>query len=133
MRITFTRVLLVTISWAVIARFGEDCALAAEHTVSIRDDFFSPKNLTVPPGDTVTWVHQGADAHTTTSSSNLWNSGPMHNGDSFSVTFSNLGSFPYFCQVHGQSMSGTITVSEGPPPARDLFFVNLSGKVRTTN
>src|SRR5881394_3305132 len=101
-----TLILFVTLSCAVLARFGETGARAAEHTVAIRDDFFSPKNLTIPPGDTVKWVHQGAGTHTTTSSSGLWNSGLMHNGDSFSVTFSNLGNFPYFCQVHGASMAG---------------------------
>jgi len=133
MKTTFSQLLLVTISCAVISQFGRTGALAAEHTVAIRDDFFSPKNLTIPPGDAVKWVHQGSATHTTTSSSGLWNSGLMHNGDTFSVTFSNLGNFPYFCQVHGQSMSGKITVADTPPPTPDVFLVTLSGTLRTTN
>jgi plastocyanin len=28
----------------------------------------------------------------------------------FSNTFNTAGSFPYHCQVHGTSMSGTVTV-----------------------
>jgi len=133
MKITFKRILLITISCTVMARLGGTGAQAAEHTVAIRDNFFSPKNLTIPPGDTVKWVHQGAGTHTTTSSSGLWNSGLMQHGDDFSVTFSNLGNFPYICQVHGASMSGKITVADTPPPLPDVFLVTLSGTLRTTN
>jgi len=132
MKLTFTRILLVSIASAAFASLVQNTAFAADRTVSIRDDFFSPRNLTIQPGDTVTWVHQGADNHTTTSSTGIWNSGVLHNGESFSFTFTNLGNFPYFCQVHGQSMSGSVAVSD-TPPIRDLFLVNLTGKSKTTN
>jgi len=36
-------------------------------TVMMQDNYFSPANITVPAGTTVTWVHSGNNPHTTTS------------------------------------------------------------------
>ena len=44
-------------------------ASAAEHTVQVITDYknlqmqFSPRNLTIQPGDTVTWINQSAEEH----------------------------------------------------------------------
>jgi plastocyanin len=88
-------------------------SVGAESVVQIHDNFFSPKQLRIAPNDSVRWVNPG---------------------DAFSVTFSNLGSFPYFCQIHGQAMSGTVivTTNSGAAPS-NLFLVNISGSVRSTN
>jgi plastocyanin len=132
MKFNFTQLLAATSCLVLGAAIG-NVAMAAEHTVAIRDNFFSPRNVTVAPGDSVKWVHQGAAPHTSTSTTGLWDSGVINNGQSFSFTFTNLGSFNYFCTVHGQAMSGKVIVSEAAPPVRDLFLVNLNGKVKTTN
>jgi plastocyanin len=81
---------------------------------------FEPANLTIAEGDTVTWVHRGTGApHTTTSgvkgapnAGQLWDSGRLTSG-TFSRTFTEEGTYPYFCAVglHAESgMVGTITV-----------------------
>jgi plastocyanin len=112
---------------------GVGRALAVDRAVQIHDDFYTPKKLRIAPGDTVQWTNSGNSPHTTTSSTGLWNSGTLNPGDFFSLTFTNVGSFPYFCQVHGVSMSGTINVTTNTVTTNTLFLVNLSGTFKTTN
>lgn len=74
---------------------------------------FSPRNLMVNAGDTVTWIWDTASAHTVTSDTAVWDSGVRSGGPpfpQFSRVFSTPGTFPYTCQVHGPPMQGTITV-----------------------
>jgi plastocyanin len=123
-----------TISAAAVVGCGVSRAVGADYVVHIHDNFFSPKQLAVAPSDSVQWVNDGNNQHTTTSNTGLWDSGILNHGDTFSLTFSNLGNFPYFCQVHGQSMSGTINVTtNGGSAVSNLFLVNVSGSFRTTN
>ena len=60
--------------------------------------------------------------HTVTSDTNVFSSGTLNTGNTFSQIFSTPGTFPYFCAFHGQAggsgMSGTIIVTGPvtPPP-----------------
>jgi len=82
--------------------------------VTIVDFAFSPLSITVNVGDTVRWTNTGTFAHTSTSGAvwptwdGIWDSGPLFNGQSFSFTFTQPGTFPYFCLPHG--FSGTVIV-----------------------
>jgi len=118
---------------AFAAASGVHQAVGADWAVQIHDNFFAPNQLRIAPGDKVQWTNDGNSQHTTTSSSGLWNSGILNHGESFSLTFSNLGSFPYFCQVHGSAMSGTINVTTNTATTNELFLVNVSGTFRMTN
>jgi len=92
------------------------------HEVSMIDNQFVPKDITIKPGDTVKWVNNGALDHDTTSddgvtfTSSLEFPSPdfMSPGDEFEFTFTSEGVIPYHCILHGASggvlMSGTITV-----------------------
>ncbi len=85
-------------------------------TVMIEDNYFSPANITVPVGTTVTWVQSGNNPHTTTSYDGLWDSGilPGGSGQSFSFTFNQPGTYTYFCRPHeAQGMVGSVTVTAG--------------------
>ncbi len=84
-------------------------ALAADHAVSISGFSYSPRNLTVAVGDTVTWTNSDAQAHTATADDAAWNTGNLGNGASGSVTFATAGTFPYHCNVH-PDMTGSVTV-----------------------
>ena len=73
--------------------------------------FFSPANLTVKVGKTVTWVNQDTVTHTVTSDgSSLFDSGFMPTGAAFRFTFTTPGTYPYYCTVHPY-MKGTIVVT----------------------
>jgi len=94
------------------------------NAISIIEKTFQPANLTIKAGDSVTWtVTQAiADSHSVTSGSykdtstagKVFDSGIKlkNNGDSFSFTFTSAGTFAYFCAVHPDTMSGTITVTD---------------------
>ena len=71
---------------------------------------------TIHAGETVQWTWLSG-AHSTTSGrcslgcagDGLWDSGVL-SGGSFSHTFPTTGTFPYFCQVHGVMMQGSVVV-----------------------
>jgi plastocyanin len=82
-------------------------------TVSIQDFFFSPANVSVQPGTTVTWVNEGNVPHTVTSDDGQFDSGVLMPGDSYTVMFKGQGTITYHCAIH-PSMTGSVTV--GTPP-----------------
>jgi plastocyanin len=81
--------------------------------VSIQDFFFSPADVTVEPGTTVTWVNEGTVPHTVTSDDGQFDSGVLMPGDSYTVMFKGRGTITYHCAIH-PSMTGSVTV--GTPP-----------------
>ena len=85
-----------------------------ETSLDIRN--FKHQDTTIQVGDTLVWTQQDSTTHTITSGSpsnpdGVWASGNLKNGQSFSRTFTQTGSFPYFCEIH-PSMIATITVVE---------------------
>jgi plastocyanin len=85
-------------------------ALAAASTgVTISDFKFSPAGVTVNVGDTVTWSNAGPTGHSATANDGSFDTGILQKGSSGSHTFSQAGTFSYFCKPH-PFMKGTITV-----------------------
>lgn len=71
--------------------------------------FGNGQPVIVAKGTTVTWVNQDDTTHTSTSTTNVWDTGILAPGASSKpVTFNSDGNFPYFCQVH--PMQGLIEV-----------------------
>jgi plastocyanin len=81
--------------------------------VSIYSYAFHPSVLNVPVGATVTWTNNDPVAHTVTSDSGLWNSGPISPGGTFSYTFTTPGTYTYHCMIHPY-MTGEIVVGGAP-------------------
>lgn len=90
------------------------------------DNAFSPRSVTVQPGDTVRWVLQGsAVGHTVTDNTGAFDSGMVFNtgGDSYSHTFGIADSgrtFEYQCATHQAccQMQGSVRVgTDAPPPS----------------
>lgn len=86
---------------------------AAANAVASTIQNFRLQNLTVKVGTAVTWTNRDSLPHTTTSSATppLWDSGILQADASFSHTFNQVGTFPYFCRVH-PTMTGTVTVQD---------------------
>ncbi|MGA3066005.1 MAG: cupredoxin family copper-binding protein [Tepidisphaeraceae bacterium] len=80
-------------------------------TVQIENFSFMPRELTVPAGTTVTWVNKDDVPHTATAVGDtpLFDSNALDTDDTYSFTFKQPGTFPYYCKVHPH-MTGKIIV-----------------------
>jgi len=76
---------------------------------SLGNRAFSPGDLIVAVGTTVTWTNGDSVSHTSTSNAPGWNSGTIPAGGRFSFEFQSAGTFPYRCTIH-PGMVGTVTV-----------------------
>lgn len=84
----------------------------ASSSVSIVNMNYSPADITVKKGATVTWTNNDDVAHTVTAdSNNAFDSGNMDKGKTFSHTFDTAGTFAYHCTYHS-NMHGKVTVTE---------------------
>lgn len=75
---------------------------------------FSPRELQITAGQTVTWINQGKIKHTVTADDDSFNSGFVGPGKSYTHTFLKPGRYPYHCVWHGSEggvgMAGVIIV-----------------------
>ncbi len=93
---------------------GDEGASMSEATVTIVNFAFDSAELTVAPGTTITWTNEDGAPHTVTADDGAFDSGNMNTGDTFSFTFEEPGTYPYFCAYHGgpggSGMAATIIV-----------------------
>jgi len=71
---------------------------------------FVPQVFNVFVGGTVTWVNADTTVHTVTSNTSLFDSGTLTTGATWSHTFTQAGTYPYYCTFHPM-MVGTIVVA----------------------
>ena len=77
-------------------------------TVTIDNFTFSPADLTIVPGTTVTWVNNDDIPHTVVCAGKF-RSKTMDTDGSFSFTFTDPGEYKYFCSLHPH-MTGSVKV-----------------------
>jgi LPXTG-motif cell wall-anchored protein len=82
---------------------------AASGSVTIADFQFSPAQITIDQGDTVTWSNNGPTPHSATAPDGSFDTGIFPAGESRSHTFSEAGTYAYICTPHPQ-MHGTVVV-----------------------
>ena len=80
-------------------------------SVSIEDFYFEPSELTIQPGETVTWTNNGNHPHTVTADDGSFDSGTLQPGESYSHTFQSAGMVPYHCSIH-PFMTGSVSVGQ---------------------
>ncbi|MFB7666370.1 cupredoxin family copper-binding protein [Kitasatospora sp. NPDC056138] len=87
-------------------------APVAGNAVTIQNFAFAPASLTVKSGTTVTWTNKDTDAHTVTSSGSggPLNSAPLTTGATYRYTFTQAGTYAYFCAIH-PFMTATVVVT----------------------
>ena len=76
---------------------------AGEKTAEVKiDNFsFSPAVLTVAPGTTVKWTNRDDIPHTVVSNDkSAFKSKALDTDDTFTFTFTKLGTYEYFCSLH---------------------------------
>ena len=86
----------------------------AGDAVAISGFAFSPASLAVEAGTTVTWTNDDGVPHTVTSTdgpgtssatTSAFGSGTLQNGESFSHTFEEPGTYYYACTLHAEQES----------------------------
>lgn len=91
-------------------------AIPAVVKVSIGDNFYKPKDLTIKRGQSISWRNQGAVAHTVTSDSDSavkFDSGTLNPGGVYALKPGAAGKITYHCTIHGKVQSGTVAVDRG--------------------
>ena len=87
------------------------CALYSEEpgtVISIDNFSFMASDITVPVGTTVTWVNHDDVPHNVVSTENKFKSKPLDTDEKFSFTFTEAGSYPYFCSIHPKMVAKVI-------------------------
>lgn len=80
--------------------------------VVIRDFAFDPPDLSVAVGATVMWTNEDSTTHTVRDSSGAVIASPnLGQGDTYTATFDEPGTYDYICTIH-TNMSGSVTVTE---------------------
>jgi plastocyanin len=99
-------------------------AAASQGAVAMQLISFKPDTVTVDGGTTVTWTQKDPGVHTVTSGTveqggggvtkvpdGRFDSGELATGKTFTFTFDQPGTYPYFCSVHPATMRGEVRVS----------------------
>jgi amicyanin len=97
----------LTIAAAIVLMLG-GVSHAQEEKVTIDNFTFTPPELTVKVGDTVTWTNRDDIPHTVMSEGKF-RSKALDTDNSFSFTFTKAGDYKYFCGLHPH-MTGMIKV-----------------------
>lgn len=119
MRTVFAVAFGLVLGTALVLGPAAGGSTANEVPVTIVSRAYQPAQLTVEDGQTVVWTNRGFGPHTVTALGGEFDSGRLNLGESFKVTFTTPGAFPYKCTVH-PSMKGSVTVlapgkHAGPP------------------
>ena len=102
------------------------------------DQCYSPSNVHLNVGGTVTWYNDDIAYHTVTSndgSSEEFDSGMVKPGKTFSYKFNNSGTYDYYCMIHPW-MVGTVVVGDGisnPTQPTISANIDLNNQVYTGN
>jgi len=77
--------------------------------VKIDNFSFTPQEITVKAGTTITWTNRDDIPHTVVSNDNAFKSKALDTDDKFTFTPTKPGTYPYFCSIHPK-MTGKIVV-----------------------
>jgi LPXTG-motif cell wall-anchored protein len=109
-RVALARLVATTTARDAAAKHsGVRARAAGDPSDTISDFKFAPGSITVHVGDTITWTNDGPSPHSATANNQSFDTGILKKGQSASHTFSQAGTFTYFCTVH-PFMHGTVVV-----------------------
>lgn len=83
---------------------------AAAVPVGIDNFTFTPAEVTVHAGARVEWVNRDDIPHTVVDAAHSFRSQALDTDDRFAFTFTQAGTFTYFCSLH-PSMTGKVVVT----------------------
>ena len=111
----------VTVAAVLLLAFGSSAASQGKQSprsaggqndkyqVTIDNFSFMPASLTVPAGTKVTWVNHDDVPHNVVSTDKKFASPVLDTDEQFSYTFSDSGTYEYYCSIHPK-MTGKVIV-----------------------
>ena len=115
---------LLSLTGAACASGEEANPPAGSPTVTIKLIAFTPTDVQVAAGGTVTWRQDDVASHTVTSGRVEQNGGTatakpdgrfdsknITKGQTFQFSFAEPGAYPFFCAIHPATMTGVVTVA----------------------
>lgn len=103
-------VLLFMATFLVSARWFATAETNPSGTEVKIDNFsFTPQEIKVKVGTTITWTNRDDIPHTVTSTDAIFKSKTLDTDDKFTTTFTKPGTYPYFCSIHPK-MTGKVVV-----------------------
>lgn len=100
--------LLLLIGSGFSASASDTATASRTVTVSMKNNFFAPKNVNISPGDRVVWSNVSSRPHTATKGGSF-DTGRIKPGRAAAVKFSRRGTYRYVCVLHA-GMTGKIVV-----------------------
>ena len=103
-------VLVVAVGWMAVSKTGVFAHAPATGPVEVKIDnySFSPSDIIVKAGTTVTWVNHDDVPHTVKSDEGAFKSKAMDTDDKLSFTFDKPGVYEYYCSVHPRMMGKVV-------------------------
>jgi len=133
----FNFLLIVFVLTMIMPSYGEEIPKtnSSMHvTISIQPPNvgtpFDPSEIHIIPNSTVTWINNDNVTHTVTSgdpqqgADGKFDSGLLKPVKEFSYTFTEIGTFNYYCQVH-PAMKGVVIVDVNAVPEFPLAYLVL--------
>jgi plastocyanin len=114
-RVCIAGLVVTIVAMAVLLAGSPNAAAKAQQpaaaTAEVKIDNFSfgPGTVTVAVGTTVVWTNRDDIPHTVVSTDGVFKSKVLDTDEKFSYTFTNAGTFPYFCSIHPK-MTGKVVV-----------------------
>jgi amicyanin len=92
-----------------LAQDANNAGAAPVANVTMDHNTFTPAEITVVPGTTVTWTNSEAMPHTVVDQNKAFRSKTLVKDASFSFTFTTAGDYDYLCSIH-PFMKGKVIV-----------------------
>jgi plastocyanin len=96
-------------STACLAEGPNNAGAGPVSTVSMDHSTFTPSEITVAPGTTVTWVNNETMPHSVVDLNKAFRSKTLVKDATFSFTFTTAGDYSYLCSIH-PNMKGKVIV-----------------------
>ncbi len=106
--VALTALLLLVTGGAFSAPASGTATASRTVTVSMKNFFFAPKNVSISPGDRVVWSNVSNKKHTATKGGSF-DTGRIKPGAAAAVKFNGRGTYRYVCSLHPE-MTGKIVV-----------------------
>ncbi len=90
------------------ARAVDSGSMPAANAITIDNFSFTPAVLTVSPGTTITWTNRDDIPHTVVERDQKFKSKALDTDDNFSFTFTEPGTYEYFCSLHPKMVAKII-------------------------